>query len=62
MFVAVPVRLRSQTPVTITVTLPVKLTRVPLQLLCQARVVSSRQPAEQAGLVAIIDDYHFRPV
>ncbi len=58
MFVALPVRLRHQTSITITINLPVEVTKVPLQLCCQGRVVS--QPPGYAGIGAIIDDYHFR--
>jgi hypothetical protein len=58
MFVALPVRLRDRTPITITITLPVEVTKVPLQLCCRGRVVS--QPPGYAGIGAIIDDYQFR--
>jgi hypothetical protein len=59
MFVFSPVRLRSDTPVTITISLPVEITRIPLQLCCWGRVVS--HPPKQAGIGAIIDDYQLRP-
>jgi hypothetical protein len=58
MFVVMPLRLRHQTPVSITVDLPVEVTKVPLQLYCRARVVS--QPPGYAGFGAIIDDYRIR--
>ncbi len=57
----VPVRLRRETPITVTVTLPVELTRTPLALECHARVVRQKQPRGLAGIGAIIDDYSFRP-
>jgi hypothetical protein len=59
MFVSLPVPLRHHTPVTITISLPVEVTKIPLQLCCRGRVVS--QPPKRAGIGAIIDDYRFRP-
>lgn len=59
-FMALPVKLRPQTPITISVNLPLQFTKIPLQLLCQARVV--RQPARSSGVRAVIDDYQLRPV
>ncbi len=61
LYVAAPVRLRQETPVRITVTLPVEITKVPLELLCQGRVVRQEKPLSFPGIVAIIDDYQFRP-
>jgi hypothetical protein len=58
MCMALPVRLRHHTPITITIDLPVEITKVPLQLCCAGRVVS--QPPRHAGVGAIIDDYHIR--
>ncbi len=55
----VAAKLRPQTPITITVRLPLEFTKVPLQLFCQARVV--RQAAGATGLRAVIDDYKLRP-
>lgn len=60
MFMTVPIRLRDQTPITVTVSLPLEVTKVPLELLCRGRVVS--QPGRRAGLGAIIDKYELRPV
>lgn len=59
MFMLLPVRLRPETPVSISVSLPVEFTRIPLQLLCEGRVVG--QPAGVTGVGAIIDDYQVRP-
>ncbi len=61
-FLSIPVRLRALTPVSITVTLPVEVTKRPLQLLCEGRVVKQEKPGHATGLGAIIDDYRFRPV
>lgn len=60
MFMALPVRLRPETAVTISVSLPVEFTRVPLQLRCEGRVVG--HPAGVTGVGAIIDDYQVRRV
>ena len=60
MFMSLPVRLRPETPVTISVSLPIEFTRIPLQLLCEGRVVG--QPAGVMGVGAIIDDYQVRRV
>ena len=57
----VPIRLRQQTHVTITLTLPVELTKAPLQILCQGRVAARGHTPGRLGMAAIIDDYQFRP-
>jgi hypothetical protein len=61
LFVAVHVRLPHETPVIITVNLPLELTKVPLQLLCQGRVVRQEKSGAISGIGATIDEYHFRP-
>lgn len=61
LFVAVPVRPREKTPIRVTVALPAGVGKVPLELLCQGRVVRLSQPGEMPGIGAIIDDYQFRP-
>jgi hypothetical protein len=61
LFVVTPVRLRRETPVSFTVILPQEVTRVPIELACQGRVVRSSGPGELSGFVAIIDDYELRP-
>ena len=60
MVMSVPKRLRNQTPITIRVTLPSEVTKVPLELVCRGRVVA--KPAGFGGFGAIIDDYQLRPV
>lgn len=61
LYMEVPVRLRPATPISITVTLPVEITRIPLQLFCGGRVVRQSKPSTIAGIGAIIDDYRIRP-
>lgn len=61
LYMVLPIRLQDDTPITVTVSLPVELTKVPTELLCEARVVRSDPPGKPAGVGAIIDDYQFRP-
>ena len=66
MVLTLPVRLPGHTPVTITVSLPVDVTKVPVRLLCRGRVTRARHRAlagERGGLTGIratIDDYRFQ--
>lgn len=62
MFMIVPVRLRRETPITFKVTLPTEITRVPVELVCQGRVVRASRAGEPPSFGAIIDDYEIRPV
>jgi len=62
LFIEVPVRLHRATSVTIKVTLPAEVTKVPLELLCQGRVVRWNQQGQVQGLGAVIDAYKLRPV
>lgn len=61
LYMVLPIQLRDNTPITVTVSLPVELTKTPIELLCEGRVVRSDQPGTPAGVGAIIDDYQFRP-
>lgn len=62
LFIEVPVRLRQATSVKIRVLLPREVTQVPLELLCQGRVVRWNQEGQVQGLGAVIDEYELRPV
>jgi hypothetical protein len=42
--------------------LPREVTQVPLELLCQGRVVRWNQHGQVQGLGAVIDEYELRPV
>jgi hypothetical protein len=62
-FMRLPSQLRPNTRVTLTVSLPTEITRIPLKLCCQARVVGEKEAATYPfGIGAIIDDYQFRKV
>jgi hypothetical protein len=62
LFIEIPIRLHRATSVTIKVLLPRELTQVPLELLCQGRVVRWNQHGQVQGLGAVIDEYELRPV
>jgi hypothetical protein len=51
-----------RTPITFTIALPIEVTKVPLELHCQGRVVNYSQRGEGLGVGAVIDDYKFRRV
>ncbi len=55
----VAAKIKPQTPVTIKVRLPLEVTRVPLLLECEGRVVKQAKGA--TGLRAVIDDYRLHP-
>lgn len=61
LFIKVPVRPHRATAVTIKVLLPREVTQVPLELLCQGRVVRWSQRGQTQGLGAVIDEYELRP-
>jgi len=62
LFIEMPVRLHRATSVTIKVVLPPEVTKVPLELLCQGRVVRWNQHGHVQGVGAVIDEYELRPV
>jgi hypothetical protein len=56
-----PSQLRPNTKITLTVSLPTEITRIPLKLRCQARVVGRKDAkAFLLGVGAIIDDYQIQ--
>ncbi len=61
-FMRLPSQLRPNTRIVLTVSLPAEVTKVPLKLRCQARVVSQMEAAESSpfGIGAVIDDYQIR--
>ena len=62
LFIEIPIRLHRATSVSIKVVLPPEVTKVPLELLCQGRVVRWNQHGQVQGLGAVIDEYELRPV
>ncbi len=62
LFVRVPLRPPRATPITFTIALPIEVTKVPLELHCQGRVVHYSELGEVLGVGAVIDDYKFRRV
>ena len=61
-FIEIPLRLHRATSVAIRVTLPREVTQVPMELLCQGRVVRWNQRGQVQGLGAVIDEYELRPM
>ena len=60
-FMRLPSELRPNTKIILTVSLPTEITKIPLKLRCQARVVSQKgERTYPFGIGAVIDDYHFR--
>jgi len=62
LFIEVATRLNRATSVMIKVKLPPEVTKVPLELLCQGRVVRWDRHGQTQGLGAVIDEYELRPV
>lgn len=62
LFIEIPARPKAATFVAIKVMLPREVTQVPLQLLCEGRVVRWNQRGKVQGLGAVIDEYELRPV
>jgi len=57
-----PSQLRPNTRIFLTVSLPTENARIPLKILCQARVVGQKDGKTYPfGIGAIIDDYQIRP-
>lgn len=59
LFITATVQLRHDTPINFTVSLPAEVTRVPVQLLCEGRVVRQQRTGLPAGIGVVIDDYRF---
>jgi hypothetical protein len=60
-FMRLPSQLRPNTRISLTVSLPTDVTRIPLKLFCQARVVDQKEVRTYPfGIGAIIDDYQIR--
>ena len=61
LFMNIPVRPPCKTSVTMRVFLPATMTRVPVELRCNGRVIRWNCPGETRGMGATIDEYEFRP-
>jgi hypothetical protein len=61
LFMSIPLRPPCKTPVRMRVFLPPDVTRLPVELLCNGRVIRWSTPGESRGMGATIDDYEFRP-
>jgi len=60
-FMRLPSLLRPNTRIVLIVSLPTDVTRIPLRLRCQARVVAQKDATTYPfGIAAIIDDYQFQ--
>lgn len=62
LFILAPVRLRHNTPIKFSVSLPAEVTKVPMRLQCVGRVVRQQRAGAPAGLGVVIDDYSFDAV
>jgi len=62
LFIEIPIRLHRATSVKIKVVLPTEVTQIPLELLCQGRVVRWNHHGQVQGLGAVIDEYELRPI
>jgi hypothetical protein len=62
LFIEIPIRLHRKTSLTIKVVLPREGSQVPLELLCEGRIVRWNQHGQVQGLGAVIDQYELRPM
>jgi hypothetical protein len=49
------------TTINVTINLPVELTKAPVELTCQGRVVRKSRMGKGQGISAIIEDFQLRP-
>jgi hypothetical protein len=62
LLVVIPNHLPLGTTINITIHLPVELTKVPVELSCQGRVVRKSRMTKGQGISAIIEDFELRPL
>jgi hypothetical protein len=62
LFIEIPNRPHRATSIMIKVVLPLEITKVPMELLCQARVVRWNNHPQFQGVGAVIDEYELRRV
>lgn len=58
LFIVAPIQLRHDTPINLTVSLPVEVTHVPVLLECEGRVIRQFRAGPPEGIGVIIDDYN----
>lgn len=57
LFIVAPVRLQHDTSINLKVSLPIEVTHVPVELLCEGRVIRQRKTDVSGGIGVIIDNY-----
>ena len=62
LFIEIPIHLPRASSVVIKVELPSGVTKVPMELSCQGRVVRWKQEGQVEGLCVVIDEYELRPI
>lgn len=62
LFIVSAVRLGHDAPINFTVSLPAEVTHIPMQLLCEGRVVRQQSAEPVAGIGVVIDNYRFAPM
>ncbi len=61
LLVVIPNHVPLGTTINVTIYLPVELTKVPVELSCQGRVVRKNRLDKGQGISAIIEDFQLRP-
>lgn len=61
LLVVIPRHLPLGTTINVTINLPIELTKAPVELSCQGRVVHKRPMGKGQGISAIIEDFQLRP-
>ncbi|HEV2494107.1 MAG TPA: PilZ domain-containing protein [Terriglobia bacterium] len=62
LFLTVPARLEPEMPFAFKVLLPCAITRTPVELVGEGRVVRRSVVGETEGVAAVIDDYRLQPL
>jgi len=61
LLIVMPSPLPLGTTINVTINLPIELTKVPVELSCQGRVVRKSRMGKNQGIGAIIEDFQLRP-
>lgn len=62
LFIATAIRLQHDTPISFTVSLPAEITKVPMQLQCEGRVIRQQKGGATLGIGVVIDDYRLATI